>query len=162
MRKLISSLSLIVFCVGCGGPAEKAVPSTKGDSPKGVGAAVVTPSGGEPADTPMLQSGPVNVVFPKDFNSVTLRGKVTKEQKAVYIVPLTAGDILSVRIVESNANNDVVFSIMSPFDHSLVGEEGSDYDTKWEAKLAETGDFTITVSAIESESSDFTMEIEVK
>ena len=161
MRQLIVVAAVVVLAA-CGreAPAPAPAPEKKLQPSGGVRGSVAV---GKPAvQEEPEDDGPIEVNFPPDFNAVTLRGRITRSEPVIYLVALKAGDVLSARITESNPNNDVVFSITSPRQRSLMGGEGDDYGTEWEGKLSETGAFTIRVGTIETEDSPFVLELELK
>jgi hypothetical protein len=146
----------------CGREAPTPAPAKKSGTTGAVRGSVSAGASAPARPLEGADDGPIEVNFPADFNAVTLRGRITHGQPVIYVVPLKAGDVLSARIVESNPNNDVVFSITSPRKRSLMGEEGDDYDTSWQGRLTETGPFRIELGTIESEESPYVLELELK
>jgi hypothetical protein len=100
------------------------------------------------------------VRFARGQNSAALKGKIKKNQEIIYTVRASKGQTLTARVTASTPNHDVVFTIEGPGNKALM-EEG-DLNTEWTGQLPESGDYQISLGMIESESSDYTLEVSVR
>ena len=100
------------------------------------------------------------VQFARGQNSATLKGKIKKNQEIIYTVRANKGQTLTARVTASTPNHDVVFTIEGPGGRSLMDE--GDVDTDWTGKLPESGDYQISLGMIESEFSNYTLEVSVR
>lgn len=100
------------------------------------------------------------VRFARGQNSATMKGKIRKNQEIIYTLRASKGQTLTARVKASTQNNDVVFTITGPGNVSLMAE--GDMDTDWTGKLPESGDYQISLGMIESEFSNYTLEVSVR
>ena len=100
------------------------------------------------------------VRFARGQSSATLKGKIKKNQEIIYTLGASKGQTLTARVTASTPNHDVVFTIEGPGNRALM-EEG-DLNTEWTGQLPESGDYQISLGMIESEFSDYTLEVSVR
>lgn len=100
------------------------------------------------------------VRFARGQNSATLKGKIKKNQEIIYTVRASKGQTLTARVTASTPNNDVVFTIEGPGNVSLMAE--GELDTEWSGQLPASGDYQISLGMIESEFSNYTLEVSVR
>lgn len=100
------------------------------------------------------------VRFARGQNSATLKGKIRKNQEIIYTIRASKGQTLNARVTASTENHDVVFTITGPGNVSLMAE--GELDTEWSGQLPENGDYQISLGMIESEFSNYTLEVSVR
>ena len=101
------------------------------------------------------------IQFARGRTMATLKGQIKKNQEIIYLLRANKGQTLAVRVAAaSTPNHDVVFTIKGPGNASLM-EEG-DLNTEWSGQLPATGDYQISLGMIESEFSNYTLEVSVR
>ena len=100
------------------------------------------------------------IQFQRGQSTARLKGKIRKSEEIVYLLRANEGQTLSVRVTASTPNNDVVFTLKGPNDAPLMAE--GDMDTEWSGQLPATGDYQISLGMIESEFSQYTLEVSVR
>ena len=100
------------------------------------------------------------VRFARGQSSATLKGKIRKNQEIIYTLGASKGQTLTVRVTASTPNHDVVFTIEGPGSRAMM-EEG-DLNTEWTGQLPESGDYQISLGMIESDFSNYTLEVSVR
>ena len=98
--------------------------------------------------------------FARGQNTATMKGKIRKNQEIIYTLRASKGQTLTARVTASTQNNDVVFTLMGPGNISLMAE--GELDTEWSGELPQSGDYQISLGMIESEFSNYTLEVSVR
>ena len=99
------------------------------------------------------------VSFRQGSSEAVVSGKITSGAEVVYLVNARKGQTLEFRVLEGGANNDVVGEVFAPSGRNLTGE---DYGTFWRGELPQSGDYKISVGTIETENTNFKIQIAIK
>ena len=102
--------------------------------------------------------------FAAGKSSTVVSGRISSGEHKTYLIGAQAGQTIEIKITESGANHDVVFSLIAPDGVNLMGddESGDGYNTVWKGKLPKTGDYKIEVGAIESKNVNFKMSVSIR
>jgi hypothetical protein len=115
----------------------------------------------EPRKTPTGSTPqPNRILFVPGTSSATITGNLNAESVTYYTLRARQGQTLRVNVTGSTENHDVVFTITGPSGEELMGEGG--FENEWDGELPETGDYVIMVDMIESEYSDYNLEVSVE
>ncbi len=159
---------LLAFATGCQpeSPREAAHPwDTARTAPSASEALVPSDTAAAaPADT--LAAGSTTPVdsnrirFAPGASSARVAGSLGPEDSRTYRLHARRGQTLHVAVTGTTEFHDVVLSIVGPDGEDLMGDEA--VENAFEGTLPMTGDYRITVDMIESEHSDYTLEVSVK
>lgn len=98
------------------------------------------------------------VRFARGRTSAVLKGKIVNGEGVVYVLGAGRGQTLIANVSTTSPNHDVVFSIEGPDGAGLM----EDVDTGFTGTLPKTGDYRISVGAIESQNASFTLEVTIR
>ncbi|MBA2735789.1 MAG: hypothetical protein H0U50_03265 [Pyrinomonadaceae bacterium] len=99
--------------------------------------------------------------FAAGKREATVNGKISETQKEfAYLIGARKGQTLEVIVSGGSANNDVGCYFIAPDGLNLMGE--GDSQTLLRAKLPQTGDYKIVVSANETENANFKMRVIIR
>jgi hypothetical protein len=99
------------------------------------------------------------VSFRQGSSEAVVSGKITNGAEVIYLVNARKGQTLEFRVLEGGENNDVVAEVFAPDGSNLTGE---DYGTFWRGRLPQNGDYKISVGTIETENTNFKIQIAIK
>ncbi|HEX8249406.1 MAG TPA: hypothetical protein VF599_14605 [Pyrinomonadaceae bacterium] len=99
------------------------------------------------------------VRFQPGSSEAVVSGKITNGAAIVYLVNARKGQTLEFRVLEGGKYNDVVGEVFAPDGTNLTGE---DYGTFWRGELPQNGDYKISVGTIETENTNFKIQIAIK
>lgn len=99
------------------------------------------------------------ISFKPGSSEAIVSGKITNGAPVIYLVSARKGQTLEFRVLEGGENNDVVGEVFAPGGRNLTGE---DYGTFWRGELPATGDYKISIGTIETENTNFKIQIAIK
>ncbi|HYP51674.1 MAG TPA: hypothetical protein VEQ34_12090, partial [Pyrinomonadaceae bacterium] len=99
------------------------------------------------------------ISFKPGSSEAIVTGKIVKGAPVIYLVNARKGQTLEFRVLEGGENMDVVGEVFAPNGRNLTGE---DYGTFWRGELPQTGDYKISVGTIETENTNFKIQIAIK
>ena len=99
------------------------------------------------------------ISFRQGSSEAVVSGKIVNGAEVIYLVNARKGQTLEFRVLEGGENNDVVGEVFAPGGRNLTGE---DYGTFWRGELPQSGDYKISVGTIETENTNFKIQIAIK
>jgi hypothetical protein len=99
------------------------------------------------------------ISFRQGSSEAIVSGKITNGAAVIYLVNARKGQTLEFRVLEGGENNDVVGEVFAPNGRNLTGE---DYGTFWRGQLPQSGDYKISIGTIETENTNFKIQIAIK
>ncbi|MDQ3800411.1 MAG: hypothetical protein M3384_13260 [Acidobacteriota bacterium] len=99
------------------------------------------------------------ISFKPGSSEAVVSGKIVNGGAVIYLVNARKGQTLEFRVLEGGENNDVVGEVFAPNGRNLTGE---DYGTFWRGALPQSGDYKISVGTIETENTNFKIQIAIK
>ncbi|HEY0051125.1 MAG TPA: hypothetical protein VGB68_17660 [Pyrinomonadaceae bacterium] len=97
--------------------------------------------------------------FQPGSSEAVVSGKITNAGAVAYLVNARKGQTLEFRVLEGGKYNDVVAEVFAPDGANLTGE---DYGTFWRGELPQSGDYKVSVGTIETENTNFKIQIAIK
>lgn len=103
------------------------------------------------------------ISFGHGKSSAVVSGYVEQKKETIYSIGARAGQMIKVEIIDTSDISDVVFYLVAPDGSRPMGnEDGGGYDSIWNGKLTQTGDYRIVVTTIESAGANFKMSISIR
>lgn len=99
------------------------------------------------------------VRFPAGSNSSAITGTITDGGTVTYLIGARTGQTMAIKVIDGGANNDVVFDVAAPDGTRLGGDRMYDH---WSRPLPKTGDYVVTVSAIESQNAVYKLQFTIR
>ncbi|HEX8367395.1 MAG TPA: hypothetical protein VF604_02420 [Pyrinomonadaceae bacterium] len=105
------------------------------------------------------ESAAKRIRFQPGSSEAVVSGKITNGAAVIYRLNARKGQTLEFRVLEGGKYNDVVAEVFAPDGTNLTGE---DYGTFWRGELPQNGDYKISVGTIETENTNFKIQIAIK
>lgn len=171
-----AAIALLALAFGSCAEPEVREP-TQIDSPA-VDAPVVVPSEAAPApgapssggeadvspererDAATDRQGPGRIRFAPGATATTVHGRLGPERDTTMVLYARKGQSMRVRVDGTTENRDVVIAISGPSGITITDD--ADVTTEWSGVLPATGEYRITVGMIESEFSEFSLEVAIE
>lgn len=104
-------------------------------------------------------AGTIRVRLAKGSNSATLSGEISNGREVFYVLEARKGQTLEFEVTEGGAGDDVVAEVFAADGENLTGE---DYGAFWSGRLPRDGDYIVKVGTIETENTEFKVQITIR